>query len=92
MTIKHDHNLEAEDAIRLLSNAILQIHHLAVHEEGITVPGRDIGEFILTDALEYLAHGDTAAARSLMDEYDEWRRTGVIHWPYFVEPIPPESS
>ena len=37
---------------------------------------------MLCSALEYLAFGDTKAARELMDEYDRWVETGEYGWPY----------
>jgi hypothetical protein len=76
------HELTALDAVRLLCNAIQQTHHLDRESEGISLPCKDAGELMLCDALQYLAFGDTAAVRKMMDQYDEWKSTGEAPWPF----------
>lgn len=81
--------LTGEDAIRLLCNTVQMVHFYEKHDEGISIAGRDTGELILQDALQYLAHGDTNNARNCMDEYDHRQETGEAPWPCNGEP-PPE--
>jgi hypothetical protein len=76
------HELTALDAVRLLCNAIQKVQHFDKEQEGISPPCKDQGEFILQDALEYLAWGDTHNARAIMEIYDEWVKTGDAPWPY----------
>ena len=80
--------LAPADAVRLLCNAALMIHHLELTGEGISPPCRTVGEIMLQDALEYLASGNTSAARELMDLYDRWLETGETEWPYGDAPAP----
>jgi hypothetical protein len=89
MTKRHD--ITGDDAIRLLCNAIQKIHHFDKHGEGHSPLCRDAGELMLQAALEYLAWGDTDGARSLMDDYDNWLKTGEAPWPYDSSKPPPSS-
>lgn len=86
--------ITALDAVRLLCNAVQKIHHFDHHNEGegISPPCHTMGEFILQDALEYLAWGDTRAARELMDIYDGWVATGRAPWPYAAGNPPPDAE
>ena len=76
------------DAVRLLCNAIRDIHYLDANGDGITMPCEDVGECIIVDALTYLAHGNTSAARVFIDIYDQWKETGYLPWPYCDENNP----
>ena len=76
------HEITALDAVRLLCTAIQKVHHVDKEQEGTSPPCRDPGEYMLCDALQYLAWGDTPGARELMETYDEWVKTGVAAWPY----------
>jgi hypothetical protein len=80
--MKPRHELSSHDAIRLLSHAIWAVHHVETEQEGLSPPCKDEGELILQKALYYLAFGDTDAARSLIDNYDEWQKTGIAAWPF----------
>lgn len=71
MTRQQDY--DGGDAIRLLCNTIRKIHHFDTHGEGITPCCRTDGEYILQDALEYLARGDTHNARIEIARYEQWR-------------------
>ena len=81
-----DHEITALDAVRLLCTAIQKVHHLDKTDEGIIAPCHDTGEYMLADALHYLAYGDTFSARSFMELYDEWKKTGKADWPYVADP------
>ncbi|MDP2619205.1 MAG: hypothetical protein Q8P46_03365 [Hyphomicrobiales bacterium] len=76
------HELEPGDAIRLLCNAIQAVHHIEAKGEGLSPPCRNAGELILQDALRYLAFGDMAAVRGLLDNYEDWLETSKAGWPY----------
>lgn len=80
--------LSAGDAVRLLSNALHKIHHLELTGEGTSPLCKTRGELVLQDALQYLAYGDTEAARGLIDIYEEWLRTGEVPWPFDGKPPP----
>lgn len=78
-------DITALDAVRLLCNAIQKVQYLDREGEGISPPCKTVGEYMLQDALEYLAQGDTNAAREIMDHYDHWKASGEAPWPYFDE-------
>jgi hypothetical protein len=86
------HDLTALDAVRLLCNAIQKVQHFDKEQEGISPACRDTGEFMLQDALFYLAFGDTHGARGIMDVYDEWKKTGEAPWPYDASKPPPSAG
>jgi len=86
--MKQRHERTAIDAVRLLCYAIQKVQYFDKNEEGFYPGGDDPGEFLLQDALEFLAWGDTHNARKLMDEYDTWRETGHAPWPHNGEPAP----
>ena len=79
---KRAHSFMAQDAMRLLSNAKNMVEHLGTHGEGISPACRDVGELILQDALIYLAWGDTHNAKTCIEEYEHWRTTGELNWPF----------
>lgn len=87
-TKKKGHTLTALDAVRLLCAAIQKVQYFDKEQEGISPPCRDPGEYMLADALEYLAWGDTPGTRQCMEIYDEWKATGVAPWPYDGGPPP----
>ncbi|TIQ08757.1 MAG: hypothetical protein E5X57_21995 [Mesorhizobium sp.] len=76
------HDLTSHDAVRLLTNAIRTVHHLAVEQEGLSPPCNDEGELILQKALYNLAFGDLPATRELLDQYESWLETGRAAWPF----------
>jgi hypothetical protein len=76
------HDLNSHDAVRLLSNAIRTVHHIAVEQEGLSPPCNNEGELILQKALYYLAFGDLPATRALLEEYEAWLQTGSAAWPF----------
>jgi hypothetical protein len=84
MTNRNSGQHTALDAVRLLCNAIQKVHHYDHHDESesMSPPCKTSSELILQSALEYLAWGDTQAARALMDAYDEWHATGKAPWPF----------
>lgn len=77
------HDLIAQDAMRLLSNARNMVEHLETHGEGISPACRDIGELMLQDAVVYLAWGDTNNAKACIEDYERWLETGEAGWPFF---------
>lgn len=75
--MKLNRRLTGSDAIRLLCNAVQKVHHADRYGHEASPVCYDTGEMILQDALEHLAHGDTANAKALIAMFEEWRRTGV---------------
>ena len=82
LDIKLPKELSGLDAVRLLCNAIQKVQHFDQEGEGISPVCSTFGEYMLCDALEYLAYGDTNNARARMDEYDHWIKTGQASWIY----------
>ena len=86
------HDISGDDALRLLCNAVRKVHHFERHDEGISPPCRDAGELMLQAALYYLAYGDVAGAKSLIEDYEGWLATGVAPWPYDGGPPPGQGA
>lgn len=80
--MKLQRKLTGSDAIRLLCNTVQKVHHADRYGQDVSPLCYDTGEFILQDALEHLAHGDTDNAKALIALFEEWRRTGVAPAPY----------
>jgi hypothetical protein len=76
------HELKSGDALRLLCNAVQAVHSEAHEGQGLSPPCRDAGELVLQAALRYLAYGDVAEVRDLLERYEEWQETGKAGWPY----------
>jgi hypothetical protein len=75
--------LDIVAAIRVLGSAAQQMVHFDKHGEGISAGGvESIGEFMLADAISYLARGDSESARCSIDEFDEWVKNGRASWIY----------
>ena len=62
-------------AIRLLRNAIKM-----VEDPGSWPHAENPGEYLLADAMTYLAWGDTHNAFAHIREYEEWKTTGKMSW------------
>lgn len=77
------HELNGKDALRLLANAIGIVSYFESTNEGYMPPCRDVGEYMLQDALHYLAYGDINSARKVIAEYENWLETGHTPWPFY---------
>ena len=70
-----DNRKERIVAIRLLRNAIKM-----VEDPGSWPHAENPGEYMLADAMTYLAWGDTHNALAHIREYEEWKTTGKMSW------------
>ena len=87
-----DEDFAGKEAVERLCAAIQQVYHFEKYHEGLSVPGRDIGDYMLADALFYASYGDAQNGRAFLNMYEEWKETGFAPWPYVNPEDDPGSN
>jgi len=85
------HDLSNDDVLRLIASAFSKVVYYQDTGMGYYPPCRNDGEVLLLDALEYLAWGDTAGARSAIESYEEWLATGEVPRGYRGDWLPTDE-